>query len=376
MRRRAWQRHLATGQVELNVIPLIDVVFFLLVFYVISTSFVQETALAIERPSSTQAVALEHAFVPVAILRSGAVQLGGEVLDLAQLSAGLPQALNAAGTTHVVVIADREASTGLLLEVMDRCTCRRRHRGRCRRHHRRPLMPASAGAIPRSALGAACGRRRRGVLFGLGFSVLVNVLLVILVVSLGRLHLVAEPQEVAVRHLMRVDPPPPPPAPPLRASAPPSAPQAVLPPLPPLALAEPTPAQLELPPPGPADLSLDALPASLPALVPELAGGPAAPAPPAVGFDQAPVLTTPIAIERFYPLAARNHGITGSSVVSLDIDAMGRITSCIVESSTPPGVFDQAVGELVASMRAQPARRLGVPVAAHIRRRIIWTLTR
>jgi biopolymer transport protein ExbD len=121
MRRRGWQRHSYSGQVELNVIPLIDVVFFLLVFYVISTSFMHEAAVSIDRPESSQAAAVEHGFVPVAIAKSGAIQVGSQIVDFATLPGELASAMGAANTQHVVVIADREVPTGLLLKVMDAC---------------------------------------------------------------------------------------------------------------------------------------------------------------------------------------------------------------------------------------------------------------
>jgi len=121
VKRRGWQRHMPSGHVELNVIPLIDVVFFLLVFYVISTSFVQESAVAIDRPQSSNASSVDHAFVPVAIVKSGAIQIGSQVIDLASLPGELSAALATAGSSHVVIIADREVPTGLLLKVMDAC---------------------------------------------------------------------------------------------------------------------------------------------------------------------------------------------------------------------------------------------------------------
>ena len=115
------RRESHAGQVELNVIPLIDVVFFLLVFYVISTSFMQETAVPIERPASTQASTVSGGFVPVAIVKSGAVQIGSTIVDLASIPSEVSAALELANTTRVLVIPDREVPTGLLLRVMDAC---------------------------------------------------------------------------------------------------------------------------------------------------------------------------------------------------------------------------------------------------------------
>lgn len=116
------RRRQAQQQIDLNVIPLIDVVFFLLIFYVISTSFVQEAAVTIQRPGSTQAGTVSGGFVPVAIVKSGAIQVGPQVVDLAQVRDTVQSALSAGNTTTVVVIPDREVPTGLLLKVMDACS--------------------------------------------------------------------------------------------------------------------------------------------------------------------------------------------------------------------------------------------------------------
>jgi biopolymer transport protein ExbD len=116
-RRRAEHR-----PVDLNVIPLIDVVFFLLIFYVISTAFVQETAVSLARPGSSQATVVGGGFVPVAILKSGAIQVGPEIVDLAGVGAAVRPALVAGNTDKAVVIPDREVPTGLLLAVMDACS--------------------------------------------------------------------------------------------------------------------------------------------------------------------------------------------------------------------------------------------------------------
>ncbi len=116
------RRRQAHQPIDLNVIPLIDVVFFLLIFYVISTSFVQETAVSIQRPESTQALTVSGGFVPVAIVKSGAIQVGPQVVDLAGVSDAVRAAMDGGNTDKVVVIPDREVPAGLLLNVMDACT--------------------------------------------------------------------------------------------------------------------------------------------------------------------------------------------------------------------------------------------------------------
>ncbi len=116
------RRRQAHHPIDLNVIPLIDVVFFLLIFYVISTSFVQESAVPLSRPGSTQASTVNGSFLPVIIVKSGAIQVGPQVVDLAGLRDAVKAGLDEVHTGKVVVIPDREVSSGLLLNVMDACT--------------------------------------------------------------------------------------------------------------------------------------------------------------------------------------------------------------------------------------------------------------
>ena len=117
------RRRQAHPPVELNVIPLIDVVFFLLIFYVISTTFsLQETAVPIDRPSNSQATPADGNALQIAILKSGALQIGAQVLDLDGLDAAARAAMETHGSRKVLLVADREVPTGLLLQVMEICS--------------------------------------------------------------------------------------------------------------------------------------------------------------------------------------------------------------------------------------------------------------
>ncbi len=110
------------GPIDLNVIPLIDVVFFLLIFDVISTSFVQESAVRLDRPASAGATPVNGGFTAVAVLPGGLVQIGAQVTEVCGLEHALRPVLEGAATRTVLVIPDRSVPTGLLLTVMDACT--------------------------------------------------------------------------------------------------------------------------------------------------------------------------------------------------------------------------------------------------------------
>jgi biopolymer transport protein ExbD len=82
----------------------------------------QESAVTIKRPSSTQATTLTAGFVPVAIVKSGAIHIGPQVVELRDVQSTVAASMRSANATSVLVIPDREVPTGLLLQVMDACT--------------------------------------------------------------------------------------------------------------------------------------------------------------------------------------------------------------------------------------------------------------
>lgn len=104
---------------EINMTPLIDMVFILLIFFIVTTSFVNETGVDVNRPSAETAVNKELANIMVAITSSGQINIDGRVVDRRAVRANIERlhAENPEGS--VIIIADKDAKTGLLIEVMD-----------------------------------------------------------------------------------------------------------------------------------------------------------------------------------------------------------------------------------------------------------------
>ena len=100
--------------------PLIDMVFILLIFFMVTTSFVKESGVEVTRPESALAEGVEQGFVPVAIDEAGGVHVGGRIIP-ADSVRGVADALEDAGKRRVLIQADRTVPTALLLEVLDTC---------------------------------------------------------------------------------------------------------------------------------------------------------------------------------------------------------------------------------------------------------------
>lgn len=104
---------------EVNMTPLIDMVFILLIFFIVTTSFVKETGVNISRPSAKTAVKKEKANILIAIKPNGEVWIDKRQVDRRFVRANVERLHVENPEGSVVILADKEAKTGLLIEVMD-----------------------------------------------------------------------------------------------------------------------------------------------------------------------------------------------------------------------------------------------------------------
>ena len=105
----------------IDISPLIDVVFILLIFFMVSTTFVKDAQLELQRPSAQSAEAADTKSVRISIDRQGAVYLGEEAIRLWMLQSRVREQLRASSQSSVLVIADRSTPTELLIDVVDQC---------------------------------------------------------------------------------------------------------------------------------------------------------------------------------------------------------------------------------------------------------------
>lgn len=106
---------------ELNIAPLIDMVFILLIFFIVTTSFVKETGIEVSRPTAVTAVSKEEAMILIAIDENNRVFMEGQQIDVRAVRANMQRALAENPEGAVVVVADQASSTGIAIRVMDGC---------------------------------------------------------------------------------------------------------------------------------------------------------------------------------------------------------------------------------------------------------------
>jgi biopolymer transport protein ExbD len=109
------------GNLELNLAPLIDMVFILLIFFLVTTSFVKETGVDISRPAASTAVSKTGTTILIGVTRDNTVHMDKREIDPRAVRANVERALAENPEASVVIVADKESLTGLVINVMDNC---------------------------------------------------------------------------------------------------------------------------------------------------------------------------------------------------------------------------------------------------------------
>jgi biopolymer transport protein ExbD len=104
---------------EINMTPMLDVVFILLIFFIVTASFVKEAGIDVNRPEAATAVKKDRANILVAISDKGEIWINKRRIDVRAVQANIERlkAENPQGT--VVIQADKKATTDVLIKVMD-----------------------------------------------------------------------------------------------------------------------------------------------------------------------------------------------------------------------------------------------------------------
>jgi len=108
-------------KVDVNISPLIDMVFLLLIFFVVTTSFVKETGIDVHRSTAETAEVKEGGSIMIGVTGEGEVWMEGKKVDVRSVRGLVERALAEDPEAGVIVIADRESQTGDVVLVMDQC---------------------------------------------------------------------------------------------------------------------------------------------------------------------------------------------------------------------------------------------------------------
>lgn len=106
---------------EINVSPLIDMVFILLIFFIITTNFNRQTGVDVSKPKAQSAVYQGQKTILIGISREGTIHIFGRQVGIDRLKYLIAQEIDKRPDMSIVIVADRQSMLGKAVEVMDQC---------------------------------------------------------------------------------------------------------------------------------------------------------------------------------------------------------------------------------------------------------------
>ncbi len=104
---------------EINISPLIDVVFILLIFFIVTTVFIDETGVEVNKPRAASAEDLEKHSILIAVTANGQVYQGGRSVGVDGVRSVVAAMLEEDDTMPVIIQGDAAANHGTIVKVID-----------------------------------------------------------------------------------------------------------------------------------------------------------------------------------------------------------------------------------------------------------------
>jgi biopolymer transport protein ExbD len=113
------RRHAQSEEAEINITPMLDIVFIMLIFFIVTTSFTKETGASIIKPEAEQAEALQNGTILIGIRPNDDIWMSKRQIELREVRQMIERAKAENPEGSVVIIADKGSRIGTVTRVMD-----------------------------------------------------------------------------------------------------------------------------------------------------------------------------------------------------------------------------------------------------------------
>jgi biopolymer transport protein ExbD len=115
------RRHRASDEAEINITPMLDIVFIMLIFFIVTTSFVKEKGLEVSRPSSSPPKEIKKSKGPIVVKidANGNITMKGRMLERKAVEANLEREKAEKPDSPLIIAAHPDAETDALVTILD-----------------------------------------------------------------------------------------------------------------------------------------------------------------------------------------------------------------------------------------------------------------
>jgi biopolymer transport protein ExbD len=115
------RKHRIDDEAEINITPMLDIVFIMLIFFIVTTSFVKEKGLEVSRPSNAppKEIKTDKGPIVVKIDASSLISIKGRILEKAAVEANLEREKAEKPDSTLIIASHPEAETDALVTILD-----------------------------------------------------------------------------------------------------------------------------------------------------------------------------------------------------------------------------------------------------------------
>ena len=115
------RKHHADDEAEINITPMLDIVFIMLIFFIVTTSFVKERGLEVSRPSNSPPKEIKKSKGPIVVKidSNGNISLKGRMLENKAVQANLEREKAEKPDSPLIIAAHPDADTNALVTILD-----------------------------------------------------------------------------------------------------------------------------------------------------------------------------------------------------------------------------------------------------------------
>ncbi|RLA40577.1 MAG: biopolymer transporter ExbD [Gammaproteobacteria bacterium] len=115
------RKHRAHDEAEINITPMLDIVFIMLIFFIVTTSFVKEKGLEVSRPSNSPPKEIKKNKGPILVKidANGNITMKGRMLEAKAVQANLEREKAEKPDSPLIIAAHPDADTDALVTILD-----------------------------------------------------------------------------------------------------------------------------------------------------------------------------------------------------------------------------------------------------------------
>ncbi|ASJ96340.1 biopolymer transporter ExbD [Shewanella insulae] len=106
-------------EAQIDMTPMLDIVFIMLIFFIVTTSFIKPSGLDYNKPEASQATTKKSANIFIGVSKTGVIKMENRQVDIERVTANVERMLAEAPEAAVLIEADKEAEHGIVVKVMD-----------------------------------------------------------------------------------------------------------------------------------------------------------------------------------------------------------------------------------------------------------------